>query len=144
MDNILPLQEAAYTVYMPQCWIPHLSEAENRLFLNQPEADVAWEGMVRIAKQETQGLDNSNTHIHIRGTCTCKKCVGMLRRALGNRLECKRDTATGPLLMLFWEESSLHTSVSRGCACVQVVKLEMRLVLAVRAKMTIRCDWWYC
>ncbi len=75
--------------------MPPLSRAENRLFLNQPEADVVWEGMVRIAKQETQGLDNS--HMHIQGTYTYKKCVGMLRRALGNRLECDGDTAAGPL-----------------------------------------------
>lgn len=55
---------------------------ENRLFLNQPEADVFWEGMVRIAKQETQGLDNShmNTytgHLHIQKVC-----------GHGNGLEC--------------------------------------------------------
>lgn len=37
--------------------------AENRLFLNQPEADILWKRMVGIAKQETQGLDNSHTHI---------------------------------------------------------------------------------
>lgn len=40
------------------------SVAENRLFLNQPEADVFWEGTERIAKQETQGLDNTHTHTY--------------------------------------------------------------------------------
>jgi len=52
--------------------------AENRLFLNQPEADVFWEAMGRIAKQETQGLDNSCTHTRAN---VCRKsmqawCVG--------------------------------------------------------------------
>ena len=42
--------------------MPPQSGAENRLFQNEPEADVSWEGMVRIAKQETQGLDKSHTY----------------------------------------------------------------------------------
>ena len=39
-----------------------LRGAENRLFLDQPKADVFWKPTVRIAKQETQGLDNSYTY----------------------------------------------------------------------------------
>lgn len=40
-------------------------------------------GHLAIAKQETWSLDNS----HTQGTCTYKKCVGMLHRAFGNGLE---------------------------------------------------------
>lgn len=83
------------------------------MFLNQPEACVAGEAMgrqvVRIAKQETQGLDGSNTDTRAN--------ANGLYRAFQKRVGLKKVsvcvTPPGPLLMLCSTCFSRH----RMCLC---------------------------
>lgn len=103
---------------MPQCQMAPLSRVENKLFLNQPEAHVVWEGMMRFAKQETQGLTHEyRAH---------KVCGHVAQRALAQSVcVCHIGRPSSDATSL------THLSEYRMCVCASCEARKMRSGLTV-------------
>lgn len=88
--------------------LPGEGDCRNELFLNQSEPHIFGEAIVRIAKQETQGLDSSYAQTQER--------IQMVRRAFKDGLDWRKKeciTPPGPHLMLCSTCFSKH----RMCLC---------------------------
>lgn len=113
---------------------PGKGDCRNKLFLNQSEPHIVGEAVVRIAKQETQGLDSSYTQAQKQ----------MVRRAFRDGLdwnkECVCITPPGSHLMLCSTCFSKH----RMCLCSSCENKDVfkATQYVIHAQMRAMSDWW--